>query len=306
MASRANRLRQHWALKIFIKPLLIGLIPAMAIAYYSNQGIQNFVTGWNPGIAKLISDNPIWILVIAWILPPVIDGLSSIISKHADENLIEIPANTLNILLSGIDNVVGLKETRFRKFLTEVVPKIKDSRESIFSEITQPRIQIAELIRGICELFNALHPKAKHKLIRVILAELVDGKVHQIPVFYPSDEPPSVDIKTLNKPNSTILTSVKRKKIVIVESIRKEITKPPKQRRYIPAVEGQPEKGSIICFPILCQQNQIPFVVSIHCDQDGLFKENSLEYYEFLLARFALRLKLEYWLIRIKEETDNA
>ena len=278
----------------------------MAIAFYTNQGIRDMVTGWNPSLAKFISDHPIWILVIAWVFPSVISGVSTILSKHADENLIEVPANVLNILLSGIDNVVGLKETRFRKFLTEEVPKLKDDRERIFSEITQPRIQIAELIRGVCELFNALHPKVKHKLIRVILVEMIDGKVNQIPIFYPSDEHPSVDIKTLNKPNSTILTSVKRKKIVIVESIRKEIAKPLKQRRYIPAEEGQPEKGSIICFPVLCQQNKIPFVVSVHCDQDGLFKENSLEYYEFLLARFALRLKLEYWLIRIKEETDNA
>ena len=45
----------------------------------------------------------------------------------------------------------------------------------------------------------------------------------------------------------------------------------------------------------------IPFVISVHCDEAGYFKEEFRELYEHSLKRFELRLGLEYSLLIMKE-----
>lgn len=301
-----DRIQQHWVAKILVRPILIGLLPAALIAYYTNPSFSKLANDNIPGLKVILTnDTGIILLILVWAYPSLLVGLGSLITNWANKNKEQMPAQYLFTLLSCIDGVVGLKEKRFRDYAKELSTGKKAYGNETFLAITQPQTQIAELVRGICELFNSLYPESNQKLIRVVLAQLNQGKVEKIPVHYPNDEDPVASLEVLNSQNSTIMTCFKQRKIIVVTSIKKEITKHHKKRRFNPSTPDNKEGGSIICYPIKWDKSDIPFVLSIHCDHEGLFKERETPYYEFLLKRFELRLGLEYNLALIRRETEK-
>lgn len=129
-----------------------------------------------------------------------------------------------------------------------------------------------------------------------------DGKISNIPVHYPADEPVRSSIDALNHPNSSILTACRTRKIVVVEDTEIEgAKKDGEDKIYVDT--GSSKEGSLICYPVAHVPTQeVPFVISIHCDQKGYFRKDYTETYELNLQRFALRLSLEYSLLLIKEK----
>lgn len=301
-----DRFQQHWIAKIIARPILIGLLPAVLVAYYTNVNFSRLANDNFPWLKEMLTGGSgVALLIVVWAYPSLLVGLGSVIAGRANKNKEQMPAQYLFTLLSCLDGVVGLKEKRFRDYAKELNSGKKAGGEETFRTITQPQTQIAELIRGICELFNSLYPESNQKLIRVVLAQLNQGKVEQIPVYYPNDEDPIASLEVLNSQSSTIMTCFRQRKIVVVPSIKKEIAKHHKKRRFNPSVPDSKEEGSIICYPVKWDKFDIPFVISIHCDHDGLFKEGETQYYEFLLKRFELRLGLEYNLALIRRETEK-
>lgn len=300
----ADKIQKHWAIKLVLRPIFLVLIPAAFIAYLTNANFHLEVDEAFPSAKDFLTTDLTFIgLAILWAYPSLLITLSGIISERAKKNKDQMPVENLYALLRCLDGVVGLKESRFRNFLSNNTSKNGTEEKEVFRSITQPQIQIAELTRAICDLFNALYPESNQKLIRVVLAQLNGGRVEEIPVHYPNDEDPVASLEVLNSPSSTIMTCLKQRKIIVVSSIKKEVTRHHKKRRFNPSAAK--EEGSIICYPIKWGKSDIPFVVSIHCDQDGLFKEAETAYYEFLLERFELRLRLEYNLALIRRETDK-
>ena len=300
----ADRIQRHWSIRLIIRPIFLVLIPTAFILYYTNTNFQLKVDEAFPWVKKFFTQGSTFLsLAILWAYPSLLITLSGFISDRAKKNRDQMPVENLYALLRCLDSVVGLKENRFRNFLNDPNLKNGAAEKGVFRAITQPQIQIAELTRAICDLFNALYPESNQKLIRVVLAQLSEGKVEGIPVYYPNDEDPIASLEVLNSSSSTIMTCLKQRKIVVVSSIKKEVTRHHKKRRFNPSAAK--EEGSIICYPIKWGKSDIPFIVSIHCDQDGLFKETETAYYQFLLERFELRLKLEYNLALIRRETDR-
>jgi hypothetical protein len=107
------------------------------------------------------------------------------VAKRVESRRLDI--ETLPTLNAAIDGVVGCKLDRFTKHAKDGSAAL--TSESAFATITQPRLQIAEIVRGVADHFNACRPPKKKHLIRVVLAEIDGGKISSIPVFYPMDEP---------------------------------------------------------------------------------------------------------------------
>lgn len=288
----------HWAVKYAAGPLLLALPPAIITALYSNPAAKDWLAITHPHISQILTEYFWFFIAFAAIYPTIVLKVAQMIAKRADSNGLSVDG--LLALLASLDAIVGCKEARFAKQAASTAPLTK---EEAFCKVTNPDTQIAEIVREVCNLFNATRTDKKKNLIRVTLAVIKDDKITEIPIYYPADEPVRSPIESLNKPCSAIQTAIKSKKLVVIEDIRKELQRPHKKRRFIDTGNEVDNAGSIICYPIIYSKTgKIPFVISVHCNDAGYFKNDFKDLYEHSLQRFALRLSLEYSLLQIKEK----
>jgi hypothetical protein len=140
--------------------------------------------------------------------------MARLVLHHADANA--LTAFWLTRLNAAIDRVVGCKVTRFEGHANG---NGQLSRETAFCAITNPETQIGELVRGICEFFNAVGPTNEDRLIRVILAQVENGQITRIAFHFPEDERVRASLDVLNDRRSTIQTALRTKEIVVIQSI---------------------------------------------------------------------------------------
>jgi hypothetical protein len=274
-----------------LTPVLLAVPPAAVTTFYGNQIFRTAVLGLVPPVGVFLTEYVIGVIIAAALYPALLLAFAKSIIKRVDSRGLNVEG--LLTLLATIDQIVGCKAQRFGKYATN---NNTLTRENVFDELAQPLTQIAENVRGICELFNATRTDGrKHSLIRVVLAAITDGKITALPVHYPSDEPVRSGIEALNSPFSGIMTAVKKGKIIVIENIEKELKTPKGKRRFVDVGVQEDNIGSLICYPVHHTETRtIPFVISIHCDEPGYFKEEFVELYQHSLQRFALRLSLEY------------
>jgi len=215
--------------------------------------------------------------------------------------------NAATILLHTLDNIVGAKEQRFTGFFKQLSKSGKNipanQASEVFDNITQPELQLKELVQGVYQAFDSLlrlTTQERHNL-KVNLALINKGQVVTIKYHYPSNQPVRSSIQALNSPNSTIKHVCKERKPIVVESIALEATRSnPKFAITDPARET--EDGSLLCYPVWYEPfNAIVFVISVHSDKAGTFKSRFVKNYSQILKPFELRMKLEYSLLGLKE-----
>jgi hypothetical protein len=298
----------YWQHSVWIRwlltPLITGVVPALTVAYYSSRVFGDMVKQHFPAFTAWLDAYAWLVLISAFIYPSLLIAIARFVMHRVNSN--GINQNILLSLIAVLDRIVGCKAKRFGDY---VAARSKNSSENKdpFETITQPQLQIAEITRGVCELFNVLLAEAKPRtLIKVVLAEIQGGKVVDTPIFFPEDEPVRVGVKILNQPESAIMTALRTKKMVIIESTKKELQKK-QNRRYVASEEDDKDADcSLICFPIRHEATKsIPFVLSIHSDEAGVFRKENSELYEHLLGRFERRISLEYSLMKIKAEVAN-
>lgn len=294
-----NFYRRSWV-NLFLAPIVLAVPPAVVTAFYSNLKFKHAVTQYLPWLGEFLSNHVLVAIIAAAAYPALILGFARSVGVRVNSRGLNVDG--LLHLMATLNRIVGCKATRFEKHINDIQNGRGLAKDNIFCVLTQPTTQIAELVRGICELFNALNTK-EPKLIRVILVEVKNGNISQIPIHYPEDEPVRSTIQALNHPNSSILTAYRKREMVIVEDIKAEADKVDGEGKSFIATSGTQRDGSIICFPIFYRTNDVvPFVISIHCDQRGYFKKEYADVYEATLQHFALRLCLEYSLLLIKEK----
>lgn len=214
-----------------------------------------------------------------------------------------------SILLRALDNIVGAKEQRFSNHLKALRASSSPAvPASVFSFITQPGQQLNELILGIYSTVDSLlrAQETSKYVLKVNLAVIDQNQnIKDIHFHYPSNHPVRSSLLALNSTNSAIKTAVRTQKIVVLESIHVESarTKP----RFVVTDQSRAEEdGSLICYPVIYEpMGAVVFVISIHIDQPGTFKQRFVGSYVELLKPFALRIKLEYALLALKELTVN-
>lgn len=297
MAKLLVATSKYRVVKFLIGPLLLAAPPAIITALYSNPSAKAWIFINAPTLNHVLATYWWLLIVFSAAYPIIIVTLAKAVVKKAEANGLNVDG--LLALLASLDAIVGCKETRFANFAASGE---KPSKEIAFCMITQPNQQIAEIVREICNLFNALRTEKNKPLIRVVLAVMENGKIVELPIHYPADEPIRATIKQLNDPGSAIILAAKSRKTIIVEDIKKELQRPKKKKRFVDAGNNMDNFGSLICYPIIRHGNHhVPFVISIHCDEPCYFKSNFLDLYEHSLSRFALRMNLEYNLLVIKE-----
>ena len=210
------------------------------------------------------------------------------------------------MLLQTLDNIVGAKEQRFSDHLKSIRNTNNGiSPGDVFSFITKPDQQLNELIRGIYSTVDSLlkmQGLSKY-VLKVNLAAIQNKSVADIYFHYPNNHPVRSNLTALNNPKSTIMNAVRSHRIVVLESIAIESVKP-KPKFFVSDVSREGEDGALICYPVLYDPlGEVIFVVSIHVDQPGTFQTKFVNSYIELLKPFALRIKLEYALLALKELT---
>lgn len=207
--------------------------------------------------------------------------------------------------MSAIDNVVGAKEQRFSRHLQKLrLGGAQAAAGDVFSEITKPDEQMNSLILGVYSVFDSvLKGQIEGKyVLKVNLATVDhDGNVKSIHFHYPSNHPVRSSLEALNDPRSAMRSAVRTRQPVILESIYAESLRP-KPRFVVTDSTREKEDGSLICFPVIHDAlGVVVFVISIHVDRAGVFKQKYLHSYTELLKPFSLRIKLEYSLFALKE-----
>lgn len=297
LALNCHNLYHRVWIKLLIGPIVLAIPPILITTYYGVSDFKSQVTNYTPNLAKALNDYVVIGVLIAALYPTLILALARFVLQRVDSNA--LTAFWLTRLNAALDRVVGCKAIRFEEHATS---NKLHSREDAFCLVTQPEIQIGELVRGICEFFNAVRPANEDKLIRVILAVVENGKIIKIAFQFPEDEFVRTPLHVLNDPKSTIQTALRNGEIVVIPSIVAEMKKPRDRQRYASGGNSLDDVGSLICYPVICSNTrEIPFVVSIHCDEDGYFNEEKRCVYQHTLDRFGLRMQLEYSLMRLKE-----
>jgi hypothetical protein len=172
----------------------------------------------------------------------------------------------------------------------------------VFEKITDPMTQISEIIREISVFFNVTKKLKSRALIRVTLAVMKDGKVSSLPIWFPTDEPIKASLSALNSPRLTFINAAKQKQLIIIPDIKKELSKTKKLRKFEESENLEDNAGSMICYPVYFNcSSSIPYVISIHCDEPGYFKNEFKSLYQHTLDRFSLRLNVEHSLFIMKE-----
>jgi len=284
--------------QFFAAPVILAVPPAFITGFYGNKTLNAALTTLAPGVATFLAQEVIAAIAIAALYPTVLLVFAKSVVKQVDARGLNI--DSLLMVAAAIDNVVGSKSKRFAAHASN---HHNLSRDKAFEDITQPTKQIAEITRAVCDLFNALRTEKKRSLIRVVLATLDEqGQINGLPVYYPQDEPVRSTIEALNNPASAIRTAARSRRIVIIESIGNEFKKPKEKRKFVDTGNEEDNEGSLICYPVVYGSGKhVPYVISIHCDVAGYFKEAFRDLYEHTLQRFALRLSLEHSLFIIKE-----
>ena len=94
----------------------------------------------------------------------------------------EVDTSGLLAIIAALDGIVGPKTARFGEHVKNI-PNL--NRETIFCTISQPQLQIVEIIRALWYLFDTAKSKETNNLVRVVLARFANGKIIGLPVYFP-------------------------------------------------------------------------------------------------------------------------
>lgn len=284
---------------------VIGAPPMFVANYYQ---IEKFADEWRrlyPSLTILL-DNHVLLFCIAggvWVFF-ILECKAGLMSLAADT-----PPGwhlTPYILLKSINNIVGAKEQRFSKYIAELDrSKEKPNKAEIFASITQPVKQIGEIVHGIYASFdlmlrNTMIGRGYQLKVNLALMD-PDSKIQTIMFHYPNDLPVRSSVAELNSPNSSIRVASKSRNILIINSTRAESLKAvPSFKVTNPAYSE--EDGSLICYPVtLDGVHSVVFVISVFVNVPDTFKSKHRDAFNEVFLPFALRLKLEYALLLLRE-----
>jgi hypothetical protein len=288
---------------------IAGVPPVVLTSYYQVATFsEEFRKDW-PALATLLDKHVLIGCVLGGVWVYLVMSLRRFLASFADT----APPGwdtAPSTILKAIDNVVGAKQQRFSDFLRKMGnTSPAPSTGEIFSTITQPTQQISELVKGVYSTFDILLRgtlPSKRYALKVNLAVINgDGKVVFIQYHYPSNHPVRSPIDALNNQNSTIRCAVTAKKPIVIESILAEAAKANPRFAVTDPAYSQ-EDGSLICYPVLLEGiDSVVFVLSVFVDVPGAFKPKHHDAFNQVIEPFALRLKLEYALLAMKEESPS-
>jgi hypothetical protein len=159
------------------------------------------------------------------------------------------------------------------------------------------------LAQGLHAFFGAIDSADIEFKVTVVTVD-DQGKPTDWMYFVPDSDPPRTPISVLRSEWSAICRAVARRDIVVVEDIRAEAAKGV-QGSYACEDAGSVEEGSLVCYPVFdLRSATTPYAITVVADKKKYFVERKSPIYQWTLKRFALRIRLEHYLLLLKQKAD--
>lgn len=290
---------EKWWAKFVVKPLFASILP-IVMAFYSAQPIHSAIALHYPDLALFLDTHILYITILVPIVIFATIICFGFLEKEAKDSG-SIDDIMLYKLLTVLNNVVGAKADRFSKAYKSLKTSGASDPGDVFRTITKPDEQISLLGFAIYSFFATIDKE--NVSLQLGVAPLEKGVLaDEWLCFAPQSTPPDIPLRMLKEcPDSTVSTCLRERSLVIIENTLKEQRKK-KKRRFVAITEKeQKEEGSLICFPVLQPAgNEIAYIVSIYANKKGYFLEKKQSVYERLFEHFALRIRLEDCLLKLR------
>jgi hypothetical protein len=286
--------------------LLSGVLPLILLTFFSIDSFHSSLTNQYVWLSFL-DEYEVQIIVVCVVLnalPTVVNPLISLLSTKSKSFA---GLDGLTALIHSLKSIVDAKYKRFELVRNNLSSQPGAPSNSIFSEITKPDQQIAIIVETI-HLFIKEVAKQRVKgiqdsQIKVRLIKVESNDLNNYFHCAPENCQPYTPIAKLKNPDSTAFRCLENKRMILISDIEKELIKT--ERRYFPTHkdstdEYDVDKGSLICYPILLN-NEVQFVLCVSSNIPYFFKDHLKNVYKFVLDQFALRMKLEISLLKLKE-----
>jgi hypothetical protein len=273
--------------------------------FKTNPGLN----GWMKDNVRIVHDGMgacgEWPVLAAAVWPFAMTALLGVLDRYLVDG--QAPdQHGLMMLFYTIEGIVGRKKERFSDTLHTLADGKNDADRldggTVFLKITQPVDQMKSIMQGLLIFFKGIQT-GKDSGLRVSLIELTNGHPKEFVCFYPEDRGPRSAIKDLDSPKSAVMQAVKNRHLVVIEDIRKGA----KAGNFrITDATRKDEPGSMMCYPVDDRISQKPvLVISVCSDVPGYFSRKSAKMYDWVLAKFANRLLLEYNLLRLRRRVEE-
>lgn len=275
----------HFFVKFILSPLLFTL-PYLLIGLYANTKVQDSLkkTLGSQNIESLL-DTKLWLFYALIVLASLLWSKLYEIADYINGRGVftDVKKASFNAVW---DKLVQSKSTRFIEFATSSQYRASN-KETIFSTITRPDQQLLVLAK-VLQKYLVEQYKTDFK-VRII------GIENDKPTQWLAAEPeqPETQPNQLSESDSTISHCLKKKKLVIIESISDELKKP--KRHYMATHEDdKDDSGSLICIPCPCQvKKTITSIVVIWCKKDSFFTIRERDRIQSIAEQIRVRVQLE-------------
>lgn len=207
--------------------------------------------------------------------------------------------NCFFLLLTALEEPVNHKMDRFFSELNTGGNR-KDAGE-IFSRITDPQKQLAEITRAIHVFFEGWAKSSNDKKIdfTTTIFRMNGSVVLDVWTYFPQSQRPEAEL--ISDFNSLAVYVANSKKLTIISDIEKEKRK--RKRRI--SQYCVLDHGSALGYPISTghTKGDIPLVLRITANK-GFFTEDHRDLYIQILENFKKRLLIEYALSELKSQSE--
>lgn len=284
-------------------------IPAQGFAYVVVPGLLEQNVGVGPLLTEQLPDYFDWsvpylllLLLFFWVV--VLQSLYAMMKREPHRH--QLNKEDLQILHRLIREVVRQKGQRFGRFIQLNNAKFIESPiEPIpgngLKEITRPEDQFFLHAKAIEETFVLVARRRAGRDVPVRCRVAAFEKDVPTKWIAWGDSQPNTPI-TMLAHLSALKVCHDRRSIVVIEDVLRELQKPnPVFQR---TAAGSNEAGSVVCYPISHgYTDSVPYVISIASPEPGVFIEDDIPLYNWILEDFQERLVLEHSLLLIREVT---
>jgi len=287
-----------WKSVYIFKPVFVSILP-IVMAFYGTQPIHDRLASLAPSLTKFLDGNILNVCITASGLLFLMTILYGYISNKISENN-NISDDALHGLLTVLKQVIGAKAERFQKHVRTLKKRGGGNAGNTFHEITQPTQQIKLLAQAIQAFFETIDKENVN--IKLGVASVRNDAIEDEWFYFaPPTYTPRTQPSELRDPTSTLSTCARKKTIVIIEDIKKEIKKTSKSRIFFATInDTEIDEGSIICYPILDEGGKVIYIISVSANKKDYFQHKKKAIYLNFFEHFALRIRLEHNLLLIK------
>jgi hypothetical protein len=287
--------------RFIVGPLAITAIPSFLVLCLTRDEFRRAVSE-QLSVSPEQLGNPLAIAAVLAVYPLLARGIWEAVRHHAKPDR-EIAREDLLLLLTTIGDALGDKLERFTESAREALRSGACDAATAFAAITQPEQQIRTLVAGVHALFGAMDATAD---FRVGLLAVKNRRPHQWLHYFPAGRVPRTTPDTLSASSSTVMRSLERKGIVVVEDIAREMRKRSKDERdYVQGGTQAGEQGSQLCLPIVDTVTGEPaYVLTVAGSTAGCLRSSVAPIYEWLLQHIVVRIQREHCLRIIKENAN--